>query len=507
MRLYSTSVRAQRSVLAALLGAAACYGVLVMTEPPGPGLDPDSMSYLGAAESLLRHGTLRIPAGHWSEADSTSPLGHFPPGFPLAIVVPTALGAPIVQAARGLEAAAAFATVALAVWLVGAAAGAAPGAAAGLLLLASPSLAFDHWQVISEPLCLALLMATLALMTFSSRPLLYGTAAALAGMVRYAGVSATGAVALWALGRGGTLAERTRRAAVAVAPSVILHALWVLRTEAESGEVRRFGLRGGLGPTFRQLVETVGAWLAPAVPPSWEQGVIAFVVGTAAAVLLLRSIRARSSEGEAAAPGGAPPRQLQRASLLLAACYAALVLFSRLFVDEGIPFDERLLSPFIMLVEVAAAAGLAATWSGWRPGARAAAAGVGVLWLAASGWATVRAVRDATDGGWGYASDEWRGSQLGQWLRTSAPRGPIYSNNSPAAYFLTDRPSRDLPDSLDPDSVRAFGRLLVTRGGVLVRFPFDFEPVAAPDSIAARLALPLLAAFPEGAVWGAPGER
>ena len=507
MGLYSTLVRAQRSALAALLGAAACCGVLVMTEPPGPGLDPDTMSYLGAAESLLRDGTLRIPAGHWSDADSTSPLGHFPPGFPLAIAVPTALGAPAVQAARGLEAVAAFATVALAVWLLGAIAGAGVGAMAGVLLLASPSLAFDHWQILSEPLCLMLLMATLALMTYSKHPLLYGATAALAGMVRYAGASATGAVTLFAFSRGGTLRERTRRAALAAAPSVVLHALWVLRTESESGEVRSFGLRGNLGPTFRQLFETLGAWLAPAVPASWAQGLIAVAAGTAAAALLVRALRPRLGQGDSAAPADPRLRRFLWAAGLLASCYAALVLFSRLFVDEGIPFDERLLSPFILLAEVAVAAALGATWRAWGPRARATGACIGLLWLGASAWATVHAVADATDGGWGYSSDEWRGSALGEWLRTNARGAPIYSNNPPAVYFLTHRPSRDVPDSLDPDSIRAFGRVLVEQGGVLVRFPYDLEPVAAPDSIAVRLALPRLAAFPEGAVWGAPAAR
>jgi hypothetical protein len=467
------------------------------------------MSYLGAAESLVRQGALRIPAGHWSEADSTAALGHFPPGFSLAIAIPTALGAPPVQAARGLEAAAAFTTVALAVHLAGAAAGAGAGAVAGLLLLASPSLALDHWQVVSEPLCLALLMATLALMTASRRPLLYGSAAALAGMVRYAAAAATGAAVLWACGGGGSVRERAKRGLLATAPGVLLQGLWVLRTELESGEVRRFGLRGGLGPTFRQGLATLDAWLAPAVPPSAARGLIAVVVGATAAIVFARALRARPRQGPegSAAPRDARLRRLLSAALLLAACYAALVLFSRLFVDEGIPFDERLLSPFIMLIEVSAAAALVAAWRGARPKVRAAAASVGVLWLAASGWATVSAVRDATDGGWGYASDEWRGSRLGAWLRANARHRPIYSNNPPAVYFLTHRPSRDVPDRLDPDSVGAFGRVLASRGGLLVRFPDDFEPVAAPDSIAARLALPRLAALPEGAAWGARGER
>ncbi len=499
-------MRVQRSVLAALFGAAACYGVLVMTEPPGPGLDPDSMSYLGATESLLRNGTLRIPAAGWSDEDSTSALGHFPPGFSIAIAVPTALGAPIMQAARGIVAASAFATLALAVWLVGAVAGAGAGAAAGVLLLVSPSLAFDHWQLVSEPLCLALLMATLALMTLSRRPLLYGTTAALAGMVRYAAVSASGAAVLWAFGLGGNLRERLRRAALAAAPALVLHGLWVVRTKVEYGEVRSFGLRGGLGATFRELLATLGAWLAPVLPPSATRGLVAVAVAGCAAALLARGLRSSRGTGGDAGLDGTLRRRFLGAAGLQAGCYAGVVLFSRLFVDEGIPFDERLLSPLILLVQIGVAAAAGACWEAWRPRARAALACAGLAWVAASGWATVGAVADARDGGWGYASDDWRGSHLGQWLRYGAAGAPIYSNNPPAIYFLTDRPSRSVPATLDPDSIRAFGRVLAERHGLLVRFRYEFDPVAPPDSLAFRLGLPVRATFPEGEVWSAPSR-
>jgi len=489
-------------VLAVLLGAVACYGVLAVTEPPGPGLDPDTMSYLGAAESLVRHGTLRIPAAHWPSADSTEALGHFPPGFPILIAIPVALGAPPVQSARGIEAAAAFATVALAVWLVGAVAGAGAGALAGAVLLVSPSFAFDHWQVVSEPLCLALLMATLALMTYSSRPWTYGVAAAAAGLVRYAAVASTGAVALWAYAAGGSRRERLRRAAVAAAPSVVVQTLWVLRSAAEAGEVRSFGLRGGLGATFRELTATLGAWLAPSAPGAWLRGGLAVVVGAVAVAVLVREARPpRLADPE---PGAPLRRRFLAAAALLAGCYAAFVTFSRLFVDATIPFDVRILSPFIVITEVAAAAALAAAWgrSGLR--VRAFAAVAALAWLAGSALATVQAVRDALDGGWGYASDESRTSRLGAWLRAEGAGHAIFSNNTATAWFFTHRPSRDLPGNLDADSLASFGRVLRAERGLLVEFPFDLDAGAPPDSLANRLGLIEMARFPDGAVWAPP---
>ena len=47
---------------------------MVITDPVGPGLDPDAMSYMGAAESVAERGIYQIPAAKWTSADSTAPL-------------------------------------------------------------------------------------------------------------------------------------------------------------------------------------------------------------------------------------------------------------------------------------------------------------------------------------------------------------------------------------------------------------------------------------------------
>jgi hypothetical protein len=376
------------------------------------------------------------------------------------------------------------------------------GLLAGVVLLVTPSFAFDHWQIISEPLCLALLMATLALMTFSERPWTYGIAAAAAGIVRYAAFASTGAVMLWAYGLAGSRRERLRRAAIAAAPTVVVQVAWWLRASAESAEMRSFGIRGHLGPTLRELGGTLGGWLAPSVPTWWARAPVAVVVGVVAIAVVARA--ARWTHADPAAGPRARLRRLLSATGVLAGCYAGLVLFSRLFVDESIPFDQRLLSPFIVLTEVGTVAAFAGGWSGWNGRWRVAAVAAWALWLAGSACATVQAVKDALDGGWGYASDEWRTSGLGDWLRWEGRGAAIFSNNSANAYFLTHRPSRGLPETLDADSVSAFGRVLRERRGVLVRFPSDLEAGAPADSLANRLGLIEMARFPEGVVWRFP---
>jgi hypothetical protein len=58
-------------IVALLAGAAAFAGVLFITEPLGPGLDPDARGYLYAAGTLVHGGTLRDVRDDWVSPDST----------------------------------------------------------------------------------------------------------------------------------------------------------------------------------------------------------------------------------------------------------------------------------------------------------------------------------------------------------------------------------------------------------------------------------------------------
>jgi hypothetical protein len=488
---------ARRSVLAALFGAAACFGVVALTSPPGPGLDPDSMSYLGAAESLARHGSLRIPMADWSDADSTSALRHFPPGFPTVLAIPVVLGAEPAQAARGVEAVSAFATMALAVSIVAAVAGTGAGALAGTILLVTPALVLDHARVLSEPLCFALLVATLALMVFSKRPLLYGITAAAAGLVRYAAVPAGGAAVLWAFGLHGPLRERLRRAALAALPTAVLSAAAMLRSLLESGAASGIALQPHLGSTLRELGGTVVAWLAPAAPAGLGAALVAVVIGVAGLGVLRNALSGRAGQPERSSTA----RSLISAAALLSCCYGAFVFLSRALVYDNIPFDDRMLSPVILLAEIATAAAVGACWRVWPRSLRIAAGAALALWVTASTRAAARAVADARDGGWGYASDEWRESRLGQWLRTEARGREIFSNDPAGVWFLTHRPSRALPVAGDSASLEDFAAMLKGRPALVVGFAYAYEPMASPDTVARRLGLRVAAAFPEGRVW------
>ena len=469
----------------------ALAAVLWITRPPGPGLDPDAMPYLGAAESFVSHGTLRIPSADWDHPGGTTALGHFPPGFPLAIAAPAALGVSPVQAARVVEAVAAALTVGLAVWLVAFVAGPIAGALAGTSLLVTPALALDHLRVLSEPLFLFLLVASLALMLRRpDRPLVYGIVAALAGLVRYAGAAVGGAAALWAVSPPGTPRQRLGRAALAVAPTLLVQAAWTLRTRAESGSLRELGIRGHVGATLREGLETLEGWLAPSVAHAGFRILLAPLVAVLAAVALWLGTRR--------------DRPLFTLLGIVALCYGGLVLASRLFADRGIPLDERLLSPLFVLASLGVSAAVGLVWREARPALWSAGALVFVVWLGASAWRTAEMVRDARDGGWGYAGEEWQASALVQWLRTDGARRPVFSNSPPDVWFANGRNSWKLPQTLEAAEVTAFGKVLGERGGVLVGFARENEPLANPAEVARVLGLVVLARFDDATVWGPP---
>ena len=237
--------------LALLLGLGAVCGVLWSMRAPGPGLDPDSMSYLAAAESLADAGELRVPFNEWSSRESTARLCDFPPGFPIAIAALEKAGVPSERGATWVEAASAFATVAGSTLLVSAATVPSAGAVAAVAVLVTPALVEDHYVVMSEPLFLALLVAILGLAA-TERPRAYalGVVAGAAAMVRYAGLALLLAAAARSALAPGTQRRRVVAAVLASAPGVLALLLWTAgRAECGSmveGRFRRDSL-GGMG--------------------------------------------------------------------------------------------------------------------------------------------------------------------------------------------------------------------------------------------------------------------
>jgi 4-amino-4-deoxy-L-arabinose transferase-like glycosyltransferase len=506
---------------AVVIGIAAFALVLAVTDPPGPGLDPDALSYMGAARSLVEHGTYRIPTAPWTSADSTSTLAHFPPGYSTALALPVALGMAAPQAARLVEALAASVTVTTLVFVAGAATTALAGALLGVALLATPAMATVHLSVLSEPLFLALLALTLAAMAYApDHPLRAAFPAAIGMMVRYAGASLVGAVVLWQLARQAPFRVRVRRAVLAALPALVLEAAWVVRTRLAAGgahAIRQFAIYGGLGPTLRAGGATLRDWLVPDVDTGWplpHRGVIALAAGVVLIALILLGTFAARTEARRGmedttrrVDGRARGRawRLLRACALLIACYAAMILVSRLVADPAIPFDERILAPFLLLLSTGATVAIASWWRAASSRVVRAAVAVALLgWWAASASVAFDYGRFALDYGSDFAGEAWRHSAVLDWARTEGARHPLYTNWPAAVYFHLHRPAHALPSPDEADALSTFADTLRARDGRVLVFDAPNADDIVPRSLLQQRGLHLVTRLSDGVVL-APG--
>jgi hypothetical protein len=514
-----------------LVGALASVIVFVATAWPGPGLDPDAVSYLGAAQSLVRSRAYRVPTSGWAASDSSEPLSHFPPGYSTAIAVPVTAGLPPVQGARLVIVLAAFCTWMGVVLLVSAAAGMQVGVMTGIVALATPALLNVHLSVLSEPLFLAVMVATLAGIVKITDPgrRLRGRrewrgvwAAAWTGlllvaavMLRYAGVALVGAAAIAAL--TGPVDPRRRwrtrilRVALVSVPAACALGAWLLRSVRLGGvrSVRELGFYGNFGETLREGLGTARDWLVPAGDGQWR-GPAAWVLGAVALALAIQAWR-RRREGAAAVAWLRQNPEIDahraavvlRAVVLMGGVYLAFVAVSRAVADPSIPFDQRILAPVILLAEIGLGVALALWWPGRG---RAARVGVGVLviaWFVASAVTSAASVQDALEDGNDFAGSDWRDSPTVAWVRSldGGATRVLYTNWPAALYFNAGRAVHDVPDVTDALTLRRFRDRIARSHGVVVAFTAPNPDVAPPDSVARVLGLRQIARFNDGSVW------
>jgi Dolichyl-phosphate-mannose-protein mannosyltransferase len=503
---------------ALVMASVAFAAVLYVTEPPGPGLQESSAAYLGAAESMARGQGFHVPEASWSSADSTSPLTRYPPGYSAALTLPVLAGLPPVQAARLVQAISAFVAMATLVAIVGDASGAGVAVLLGLALLVAPPLVNAHLSVLSEPLFLACLALTLAAMVLMpEEPIAAGVCAGATFLVRYAGISAVIAVVLWALAQGGSWRARVGRAVLAVVPTLVLAGVWLSTTRGVGPAlVRRFGVHPGLGQAVATGWATITHWLVPSGQAvSWGVWLALPVATGLVAVLVSGSRRAYRSwrllppgvlmQSSSIIPQLIGARVLGD-SALLAGVYVVVLVAARVFAAGGIAFDDRLVSPLVMLGSVAFAVG-AASW--WRTALRSWRVALGValaVWGIAAAAASWRQAHDALAHGAGLANDAWRRSPTLEWARNDGVRYAVYSNWPGLGYLYLGRPAHGLPATDDSATLRAFTDTLAARRGVVLVFLAPNERYPIADSLTRGGGLRVVAAFPDGRVLG-PAQR
>jgi hypothetical protein len=502
-------INRRRKYLAALIaGLVAAAGVWILSAPPGPGLDPDAASYLGAAESLAHGRGYRIPIADWRSPDSTSALAHFPPGYPTVLAAAIAIGATPAGAARIVNAAAAFVTVATAAALVTSVAGVVTGVALAAALIVMHAVVIVHLSVLSEPLFLACLVCTVAAMERfrrapNERPrlgaaALAGVAAAGAVLVRYAGVAAVAAVVLWCAAIPAPIVVRARRALVAALPAGVLFGAWVMRSYFMSGShsIRAFGTYGEFGDTLAMGFSTLVGWLVPLTSDDTLPGRSWIALCLLAASLL---VIARGAFAARRTPAAAALASLAT----LAICYVAVLVASRLLADPGIPFDERILLPLFLLATIAAAIALREWWRGANRVARGVAAALLIGWFAASFRASEDDVEWVLENGSDFAQTQWTASPLIAWARANAARQPLYSNWPAAIVFHLHRAAHEVPNDSTTALLRDFADTLRVRGGVIVAFDQPSPDQIGVTALARAPGLRAVARLADGTIFAA----
>jgi hypothetical protein len=506
-----------RLLVAIAAGIAGAALVAAITRDPGPGLDPDSASYIGAARSLASGRGYRIPITTWASPDSTAPLAHFPAGYPTAIAIPMWLGTAPLQSARLVNATAAFVELALAAWLVAIAAGELAALVLATALLVMPAFVEAHIPVLSEPLFLACFLATLAALhaaavARSERERLAwsfgsGCAAAAALMTRYVGISACGAATLWGALLPGTPRDRLRRAAAATMPWLVLSIAWVVRTRHAGGPsaIRSIAPYGGIGDTLREGVATVVEWLVPLSPDDTLPG-RRWIALAVLVLLLLAMVRgARLAHKTTIRRGGSgdDPVLLVAGASLLGLAYAAVLIASRLLADPNIPFDERLLLPLFVLGVIVAATTIRYWWRAARIVPRVVCAALVLAWLVASYHVSSDDVDWATENGYDLAGDPWRSSALIAWARANAAAHVLYSNWPTAVVLQLGRPSHETPVTSDTTVLEQFAAAVRDRQGIVLAFDIAAPDMIGPDALLRAPGLRLVARLADGSVFTA----
>lgn len=491
--------------------------ILYATSPWGVGVNPDTPSFVRAGRSLW--------TGHGYRLE-TAPLLFWPPLYPALVGLSSVMAIDPYEWSRWLGALS-FGGTLLAMglllrWCAGPAAG---WAAAGTFLLAtSKGLLSVFSFVLTESLFLLLVAVTVLLLAQAlergrlRRLMAASGTAALAFLTRYPGLFfiASSALAILVLYPG----ERRRRAmaaglftGIAVTPG----ALWLLGNHLAGGSST--GRQMAYHPmTAWEYVETAHAtvmpWFVPwALPLKLSLAALA-VIGIALGALLWRAWRRMRLPDEG--------RRRARIAFvvlgLFVAVYAAMLLFSKTFMDAWTFLDERILSP-VFLCGLALAVCAAATE--WVPTGNARARRV--LWVCAVVLAAAYLgrgalwVSDARTNGLGLGSRAWRQSEVVQQVRALPPGTLVFANATSPLLYLTDQPIRAIPRKINPISrlpnpdhraiVLAMCERLSREGGVLVYFNrCDGGPLPV-EEIAPLVSLDLVTRCRDGAIYrlaGAP---
>ncbi len=455
--------------LIALFGASV---VIAATSTFGPGLSPDSITYISAAESLLSSGALLGVTG--------SPYVNWPPLFPLAIAIIELLGVSGPQAARLLNAICFGASAGMASYLTRRMTRQTwTGLTAGVVTVLTVMFLDPFTRVLSEPLFIVLVLIFVAVSATALRRqgdlkyvVLAALLAACAALTRYIGVTVlvTGAIVLTA-GVQMDVGGRLRRAALFLFVSGLPLALWVARNfilvATPTGS--REGSQSTLAESLRSMAVTTAQWVTPL---DWIQHLGPYKASPLALlivlVVLLGSVWwivwslmtwAQRAYNDGWASG----------ALFVLATFVVVYLTSLALVTRVVAtsyLGARFLAPvFVPILVILMVAGLE-TWLHIGRGRYAAFTKSALVLMLSSclllqAHRTVDLIRHRrAEGTGGYESDAWQNSPLLEYIRTYELDGHLVSNAPDVLYLATGQRTPWSPGKpFRPQQLDSFARI------------------------------------------------
>lgn len=442
-------------ILAGLFAAGAAWRCM----SSGVGITPDSLVYLGAADSILAGEGVNTIASHYTpNLASGKPLTVFPPTYPLLLSLSGSLSTDRLNGAKWLHSIL-FATN---VVLIGLSAYLSTNESFSatlcsiLLFLSSRDVLETHTMAWSDPpFILFVLSASILLALYITKPrdwFLIGAAlsASLAITTRYVGVAILPPMILTVfLLKDKPLRGRLRDSLILAGISVFPLLVWLFRNTVwgDSATSRAFAIHPITLSDLKILVNTLlGFWLPFPANVYLKVALLLLVGGlvSSCVVLALRDYIRRDQRGDTSAA-------VQMFAANFAVTYLLFMLAYNSFVDPPAALERRELLPlyvFAIILVVPAFHKLSRIWRSKMLWWGFLALTVGLISVNAVHVVSFAAQRH--DNGSGYASREWAGSQSIAYTKTLSKDRIIYSNGIDAIQFLTEKEALRIPAKTDP---------------------------------------------------------
>jgi hypothetical protein len=439
----SEAAKKRRFFLALLVLSLIAIIAVIYSTPHGAGGIWDSVTYIGTARNLASGSGFYVAA----ELPRLA-FTHWPPLYPLLLSLPAHWGVDPVYSARWINAAAWVCTIVLTgliAWTYCEQAYFIGFAAASLILFSSDMVQMNA-QALSEPVFIALMMASLLSLLRYPRSGLLGTALLMGAALftRYAGgFLIAGAILALAFARRKSFPWLAASASLAIA--VLPTALWTLynvaRTGMPVGQDRHIlyhpmGLRH-----VRDLLNTMSAWFIPTSPSEPLRLILfALLVGLVIGTMVCGYRKRRNDEFAA-------PLRLAKVSLFFSVLYIAYLFFTMSFVDANTPADRRLLSPIypLAVLMLAACLCLALKMFGSQSVLFRIVSTVCLLIAMSNAARFVHRVDDFRRNGVGFQTAQWQYPGIFSYVQSLPDNVTLYTDNPELMYFWTGRPSHYLP--------------------------------------------------------------